>query len=109
MSVSSSAMDGDFVRKFPQNTKPRGNDRFLSSYPGKARLFRSWRNECGARLPLSSSFAGWQQMERAKGIEPSYAAWEAAVLPLNYARASAFISIPSDHGLQANDCSSGTF
>ena len=27
------------------------------------------------------------QLERAKGIEPSYAAWEAAVLPLNYARA----------------------
>ena len=26
------------------------------------------------------------QVERAKGIEPSYAAWEAAVLPLNYAR-----------------------
>jgi hypothetical protein len=24
----------------------------------------------------------------AKGIEPSYAAWEAAVLPLNYARKS---------------------
>ena len=28
-----------------------------------------------------------QVLERAKGIEPSYAAWEAAVLPLNYARA----------------------
>jgi hypothetical protein len=27
-----------------------------------------------------------QSLERAKGIEPSYAAWEAAVLPLNYAR-----------------------
>jgi hypothetical protein len=27
-------------------------------------------------------------LERAKGIEPSYAAWEAAVLPLNYARGS---------------------
>src|SRR5258708_290832 len=27
-----------------------------------------------------------ETMERAKGIEPSYAAWEAAVLPLNYAR-----------------------
>jgi hypothetical protein len=27
-----------------------------------------------------------ERMERAKGIEPSYAAWEAAVLPLNYAR-----------------------
>ena len=26
------------------------------------------------------------QMERAKGIEPSCAAWKAAVLPLNYAR-----------------------
>src|ERR1700704_6521351 len=26
-------------------------------------------------------------LERAKGIEPSYAAWEAAVLPLNYAPA----------------------
>jgi hypothetical protein len=29
-------------------------------------------------------------LERAKGIEPSYAAWEAAVLPLNYARLSPF-------------------
>lgn len=27
-----------------------------------------------------------ERLERAKGIEPSYAAWEAAVLPLNYAR-----------------------
>ena len=27
-----------------------------------------------------------ENLERAKGIEPSYAAWEAAVLPLNYAR-----------------------
>ena len=26
-------------------------------------------------------------MERVKGIEPSYAAWKAAVLPLNYTRA----------------------
>ena len=26
------------------------------------------------------------EMERVKGIEPSYAAWEAAVLPLNYTR-----------------------
>ena len=27
-----------------------------------------------------------KEMERVKGIEPSYAAWEAAVLPLNYTR-----------------------
>jgi hypothetical protein len=33
-------------------------------------------------------------MERAKGIEPSYAAWEAAVLPLNYARMGAQDSQP---------------
>ena len=30
--------------------------------------------------------SGIFRLERAKGIEPSYAAWEAAVLPLNYAR-----------------------
>ena len=28
-------------------------------------------------------------LERVKGIEPSYEAWEAAVLPLNYTRSSA--------------------
>jgi hypothetical protein len=27
-----------------------------------------------------------EAVERVKGIEPSYAAWEAAVLPLNYTR-----------------------
>jgi hypothetical protein len=37
------------------------------------------------RLPRD--FRNFRKMlERAKGIEPSYAAWEAAVLPLNYAR-----------------------
>lgn len=30
-------------------------------------------------------------VERAKGIEPSYSAWEADVLPLNYARKNIFI------------------
>jgi hypothetical protein len=27
-----------------------------------------------------------RELERAKGIEPLYAAWKTAVLPLNYAR-----------------------
>ena len=37
-------------------------------------------------------------MERAKGIEPSYEAWEAAVLPLNYAREVAdSIASPDGH------------
>ena len=33
---------------------------------------------------MRAGLAGW--VERVKGIEPSYAAWEAAVLPLNYTR-----------------------
>ena len=33
-------------------------------------------------MPLTSLFA----MERATGIEPAFSAWEADVLPLNYAR-----------------------
>ena len=48
--------------------------------------------ETGSRvhdMALRTTFAdyrGSEELERAKGIEPSYAAWEAAVLPLNYAR-----------------------
>ena len=48
----------------------------------------------GAALPLSypSAFRGLStlycraQMERAMGIEPTYQAWKACVLPLNYTR-----------------------
>ena len=46
-------------------------------------------------------------LERVKGIEPSYAAWEAAVLPLNYTRLSgAFYSrlcrAMQEHRIQPN-------
>src|ERR1035437_829913 len=34
--------------------------------------------------PMESTF--FRDVERVKGIEPSYEAWEAAVLPLNYTR-----------------------
>ncbi len=34
------------------------------------------------------TYWSWKELERAKGIEPSYEAWEASVLPLNYARLS---------------------
>ena len=46
-------------------------------------------------LQHSLDFGGspWKvEVERAKGIEPSYAAWEAAVLPLNYTRIEALMS-----------------
>jgi hypothetical protein len=48
--------------------------------------FAAERRSCFPKtveVPTLSRFVG---LERAKGIEPSYAAWEAAVLPLNYAR-----------------------
>ena len=43
-------------------------------------------------LRRSLAFGGrpWKvEVERVKGIEPSYEAWEAAVLPLNYTRTAA--------------------
>ncbi len=42
----------------------------------------------GTSLTLSSWVSAGLMpcVERVKGIEPSYAAWEAAVLPLNYTR-----------------------
>jgi hypothetical protein len=43
-------------------------------------------NFVGDDARRDSSGAAELKLERAKGIEPSYAAWEAAVLPLNYAR-----------------------
>jgi hypothetical protein len=42
----------------------------------------------GYGFARSNPSCGIIGLERAKGIEPSYAAWEAAVLPLNYARIS---------------------
>ncbi len=34
-------------------------------------------------------------LERVKGIEPSYEAWEASVLPLNYTRDRPLLTTPS--------------
>ena len=38
------------------------------------------------RIWTSVAVLAFFGMERVKGIEPSYEAWEAAVLPLNYTR-----------------------
>jgi hypothetical protein len=38
-------------------------------------------------------------MERVKGIEPSYEAWEAAVLPLNYTRIWQLVDVQRVIGL----------
>ena len=39
--------------------------------------------------------ATFLSMERAKGIEPSSQAWEACILPMNYARMRYFLILPS--------------
>ena len=43
---------------------------------------------CGeaGHIDVSTGNFSSREMERVKGIEPSYEAWEAAVLPLNYTR-----------------------
>src|SRR5437016_2276079 len=42
--------------------------------------------------------------ESQKGIEPSYAAWEAAVLPLNYARNRIFLGVWVRFGYRFERC-----
>ena len=51
--------------------------------------------DLGYGVPISGARSGFIEtgevhwgLERVKGIEPSYAAWEVAVLPLNYTRVS---------------------
>ena len=56
-----------------------------------SRTSRREKSLCANDLQILLDFCGTPQIdavERVKGIEPSYAAWEAAVLPLNYTRES---------------------
>ncbi len=73
--------DRKLEERISTRTKPSRQIRPSSGSPTKRRPCsvspsRGVRNSC----------IGDVELERAKGIEPSYAAWEAAVLPLNYAR-----------------------
>ena len=45
-------------------------------------------------------------LERVKGIEPSYAAWEAAVLPLNYTRIAHGVALYRKAALTAQSIAS---
>ena len=49
-------------------------------------LAGSWVLSGVSDILPARSCAVAQCLERVKGIEPSYEAWEAAVLPLNYTR-----------------------
>ena len=45
----------------------------------------------GRKANTRSGSHGWKSLERAMGIEPTYEAWEASILPLNYARTDALV------------------
>ena len=47
----------------------------------QARLAKKPRRKAGIRAKQ-----GISELERLRGVEPPYAAWEAAVLPMNYSR-----------------------
>ena len=69
--------------------------------PGDARgtfaprdpAFVAWRPDAGAfiemeapRASVTNALSFQENLERVKGIEPSYSAWKAAALPLSYTR-----------------------
>ena len=57
------------------------------NYTGKLRSFSNVQNWIPkTRTPPLCGGVWSLKMERAMGIEPTLAAWEAAVLPMNYAR-----------------------
>ena len=58
---------------------------------GLGELYKSYDNSTNSTSRIrpverTGSWVGLEEMERAKGIEPSCEAWKASVLPLNYAR-----------------------
>jgi uncharacterized protein len=62
----------------------RGNKQVhLLLMPGSHDEYAEMQRHIGTVIGFLNETMG---MERVKGIEPSYAAWEAAVLPLNYTR-----------------------
>ena len=79
------------LRKSWRGTRSMSLESFGDTWTGPPPQGRS----SGSSTKRERNLQNWQQnrllkisyvLERAKGIEPSYAAWEAAVLPLNYAR-----------------------
>ncbi len=72
---------------------------WFDTYPrgGFADGIRGWLMEANRRGNRTRRGSLSKLVERVKGIEPSYAAWEAAVLPLNYTRTTARILPPCLH------------
>ncbi len=78
-------MEGRELRKrFQTFVNDFNNARLLPRILGVLAYFLRVRKTL--KLAEALFFALGRDWERVKGIEPSYAAWEAAVLPLNYTR-----------------------
>src|SRR5690606_29230830 len=74
----------------------------MAAMPGQRERLRARAQWPSARSPawgrrFARKWSDWG-VERVKGIEPSYAAWEAAVLPLNYTRIEEVILAQTKQG-----------
>lgn len=70
-------------------------------FAGIAARAGSWHNKTARR-------SARREVERATGIEPASEAWEASVLPMNYARnSSSQRNRPVDHSLTADERATG--
>jgi hypothetical protein len=56
---------------------------FASAFSRDVLKLSEWRQNASLKFPAKSL----KNLERVKGIEPSYSAWKAAALPLSYTRA----------------------
>ena len=66
---------------FGKPSLPLGPPKGTLAFWGEEKVFRPMEE---ARLRDCDIFGKLSTMEQVKGIEPSYSAWEADVLPLNY-------------------------
>ena len=72
-----------------QGQEPKGHDKYINvNLCCNKNLF----------IYVYTSFIGWREgLERVMGIEPTFEAWEAPVLPLNYTRDKRLIYRDSHH------------
>jgi hypothetical protein len=75
------------IASVPLNVPVRTGWEWISLDVSGLRSGKNLNPDNDLRRSLAFGGSPWKvEVERVKGIEPSYAAWEAAVLPLNYTR-----------------------
>ena len=77
------------IASVPLNVPVRTGWEWISLDVSGLRSGKNLNPDNDLRRSLAFGGSPWKvEVERVKGIEPSYEAWEAAVLPLNYTRES---------------------